>query len=78
MSYLVVSGICVQGIAKDVSKLSDSSITDSRRSDLESSKNDNEKEIMSWKYDIARNEDYIKSIEASLGGRGESSTIRYY
>ena len=34
--------------------------------------------IRSAKSDIARLEDYIISYEKELGGRGESSIIRYY
>ena len=45
---------------------------------MESSKKYYERGIMTCKSSIASYEDDIKSIEASLGGRGESSTIRYY
>ena len=34
--------------------------------------------ISGWKYNIARYEDDIIIYEKELGGRGESSIIRYY
>ena len=34
--------------------------------------------IKEYKYDIANFEDEIRDMEQVLGGRGESSIIRYY
>ena len=67
MSYLVVSGICVY----DIKVLGDS--TSDKKDKL-----DYEEWIKDHKSSIADTEDEIRDMEQVLGGRGESSIIRYY
>ena len=69
MSYLVVSGICVSRIKT----LSDSTSEYDMKEKMEY-----EEWIKNNKSWIAANEDGIIDMEQVLGGRGESSIIRYY
>ena len=71
MSYLVVSGICVLRIKK----LSDSTLS---QHDKEFKRMGYVEVISYYKSMIASIEDVIISYEELLGGRGESSIIRYY
>ena len=69
MSYLVVSGTCVQKIKV----YGDSTSDDSRNNKLHC-----KEEMKIFKSDKADEEDEIIAWEQVLGGRGESSIIRYY
>ena len=69
MSYLVVSGTCVQRIKVHGHSTSE---------EAEKLKLKCEEWIKTYKCAIANAEDRIIRCEEVLGGRGESSIIRYY
>ena len=71
MSYLVVSGICVY----DIKEVNDSTLS---QHDKEVKRMEYESDFRYAKFCIANNEEVIIEFEQALGGRGESSIIRYY